>query len=94
METVMEFLHTENFTIILSCVCIIIFIGFIILMVKVNSLNKKYKNFMQKLGNGKNIEEDLENYIYKTQRVENQNLEILNNLKNIENDVKSEAKRS
>ena len=87
METVMEFLHTENFTIILSCVCIIIFIGFIILMVKVNSLNKKYKNFMQKLGNGKNIEEDLENYIYKTQRVENQNLEILNNLKNIENDV-------
>lgn len=87
METVMEFLHTENFTIILSCVCIIIFIGFIILMVKVNSLNKKYKNFMQKLGNGKNIEEDLENYMYKTQRVENQNLEILNNLKNIENDV-------
>ena len=42
---------------------------------------------MQKLGNGKNIEEDLENYMYKTQRVENQNLEILNNIKNIENDV-------
>ena len=42
---------------------------------------------MQKLGNGKNREEDLENYMYKTQRVENQNLEILNNLKNIENDV-------
>ena len=87
MESIIDFLRTDNFTIILACVSIIAFIGFVVLLIKVNLLNKRYKNFMQKLGNGKNIEEDLENYMYKTQRVENQNLEILNNIKNIENDV-------
>lgn len=87
MESIIDFLRTDNFTIILACVSIIAFIGFVVLLIKVNLLNKRYKNFIQKLGNGKNIEEDLENYMYKTQRVENQNLEILNNIKNIENDV-------
>ena len=42
---------------------------------------------MLKLGNGKNIEEDLENYMYKSERIEKQNLEILNNIKNIEQDL-------
>ena len=31
---------------------------------------------MEKLGNGKNIEEDLENYMYRVERVEKQNAEI------------------
>ena len=42
---------------------------------------------MQKIGNGKNIEEDLENYMYKSERIEKQNMEILNNIKNIEQDL-------
>ncbi len=42
---------------------------------------------MKKLGNGKNIEEDLENYMYRVERVENQNAEILNYIKNVDNDL-------
>ena len=56
MESIIDFLRTDNFTIILACVSIIAFIGFVVLLIKVNLLNKRYKNFIQKLGNGKNIE--------------------------------------
>ena len=31
---------------------------------------------MKKLGNGKNIEEDLENYMYRVEKVERQNSEL------------------
>lgn len=87
MEMILDFLNSDNYSIILFCLNIIILIGFIILIIKFSLLNKKYKNFMQKIGNGKNIEEDLENYMYKSERIEKQNMEILNNIKNIEQDL-------
>lgn len=57
------------------------------ILVKLSKLNKKYKNFMQKLGNGKNLEEDLETYMYRVDKVEKQNGDILNQIKNLENDL-------
>ena len=48
------------------------------MITKLSALNKKYGNFMKKLGDGKNIEEDLENYMYRVERVEKQNVEIKN----------------
>jgi len=42
---------------------------------------------MRKVGNGKNIEEDLENYMYKVSNVEKQNAEIYNQIKNINQDL-------
>ena len=87
MEMILDFLNSDNYSIILFCLNIIILIGFIILIIKFSLLNKKYKNFMLKIGNGKNIEEDLENYMYKSERIEKQNMEILNNIKNIEQDL-------
>ena len=83
----MDFLKSDNYFIILFCLNIILLLGFLTLIIKFSKLSKKYKNFMQKIGNGKNIEEDLENYMYKSERIEKQNLEILNNIKNIENDL-------
>ena len=87
MEMIMDFLKSDNYFIILFCLNIILLVGFLTLIIKFSKLSKKYKNFMQKIGNGKNIEEDLENYMYKSERIEKQNLEILNNIKNIENDL-------
>lgn len=87
MGNISELLNTDAFLIILACVNIILFIAFIIMVVKLSSINKKYKSFMEKLGNGKNIEEDLENYMYRVERVEKQNNEIVVHLNNIETDV-------
>lgn len=42
---------------------------------------------MQKLGNGKNIEEDLENYMYRVDRVEKQNGEINSIIKGLDKDL-------
>ena len=72
----MYFLKTDTFLIIISVILCILVIAFIILLVKLFSINKKYKTFINKLGDGNNIEEDLENYMYRVERVEKQNAEI------------------
>ena len=87
MESLISFLRSDTFLIISMFLIIILFIGFFIMIVKFSTLNKRYKNFMKKLGNGKNIEEDLETYIYKVDKVEKQNLEITNYLKNLDEDL-------
>lgn len=76
MENILAFLRTDSFLILVSVGLCILFIAFVIIMIKFVSLNKRYKEFMKKIGNGKNIEEDLENYMYRVERVEKQNAEI------------------
>ena len=83
MDDLIEILRTDTFLIFLLCAVILLFIGFIIMISKLSSINKKYKKFIKKLGNGKDIEEDLENYMYKVQRVEKQNAEIINSINDI-----------
>ena len=87
MENILELLKTENFLIALSVIVILLVIGLVIVIIKFNKISKKYTEFMKKLGNGKNIEEDLENYMYRVERVEKQNAEILNYIKNVDNDL-------
>lgn len=87
METILELLKTDNFLIALSVIVILLVIGLVIVIIKFNKISKKYTEFMKKLGNGKNIEEDLENYMYRVERVEKQNAEILNYIKNVDNDL-------
>ena len=76
MASIMDFLKTDNFLVVMSVLVILLIIGFIIMIIKLSSINKKYKTFMKKLGNGENIEEDLENYIYRVERVEKENNQI------------------
>ena len=78
MEAILEFLKTDTFLIINGIVLCILFIGFFIMLARLHSINKHYKTFLKKLGNGENIEEDLENYMYRVERVEKQNAEIKN----------------
>lgn len=87
MENILELLKTDNFLIALSVIVILLVIGLVIVIIKFNKISKKYTEFMKKLGNGKDIEEDLENYMYRVERVEKQNAEILNYIKNVDNDL-------
>lgn len=87
MESLIEFLRSDTFLILYMILMIILFIGLFIMIVKFSTLNKRYKNFMKKLGEGKNIEEDLETYIYRVEKVEKQNLEISNYIKNLDEDL-------
>lgn len=87
MENIMEMIKSETFLLVLLAIMIILLIGFIVLLTKFSSLSKKYKNFMEKLGKGKNLEEDLETYMYRVEKVEKQNAEISNEIQNIENNL-------
>ena len=87
MESLIEFLRSDTFLILSMILMIILFVGLFIMIVKFSTLNKRYKNFMKKLGEGKNIEEDLETYIYRVDKVEKQNLEISNYIKNLDKDL-------
>ena len=76
MENIMALLKTDNFLIIFAILLIVLLISYVVLIIKTSNLNKRYKQFMTKLGNGKNIEEDLENYMYRVEKVERQNSEL------------------
>lgn len=87
MQELINFLRTDNYLLFLSVIIIILLIGFIILLISNMKLKEKYRKFMQKLGNGKNLEDDLSNFMYKVDRVEKQNAEIMNFCKNLDEDL-------
>lgn len=87
MDNLMEMIRTDTFLLIIFGIIIILLIGFVIMLAKFSTLNKRYKEFMKKLGNGKDLEEDLETYMYRVDKVEQQNAEILNQIKNLDNDL-------
>ncbi len=87
MESLSQILETDMFLITLFFVNIILLIAFIINTIRFSKLNKKYENFIKKVGNGKNIEEDLENYMYKVKKVEEQNAKNAGDIKEIENNI-------
>lgn len=78
MQEIIEFLKMDSYVLILNFIIILLFIGFIVLLVNNIKMNNKYKKFMKKLGNGKNLEEDLEKFMNKVDKVEKQNTEIIN----------------
>ncbi len=87
MEIVMDFIKQDTFLLVWLIITVLLLLGFIIMISKLYSLNKKYRTFIEKLGNGKNIEEDLETYMYRVEKVEKQNAEITNYIKTLDEDL-------
>ena len=87
MEAIMDIIKQDTFIVVWLVVTILLVIGFIVMISKLSSLNKRYKKFLEKLGNGKDIEEDLETYMYRVEKVEKQNNEILNYVKTLDEDL-------
>ena len=87
MEAIMDIIKQDTFIVVWLVVTILLVIGFIVMISKLSSLNKRYKKFLEKLGNGKDIEEDLETYMYRVGKVEKQNNEILNYVKTLDEDL-------
>ena len=83
----LEFIKTDNYLLIMSAFILLLFIAFLVLLVSNLKIKSKYDKFMKKLGNGKNLEEDLENFMYKVDRVEKQNAEIMAFCKNLDDNL-------
>ena len=87
MENILEILKTDIFLLILTGIVLLLIIGFIIVIAKFSSINKKYKTLMNKLGNGNNIDEALEKYMDRVSSVEKQNAEIMQYVNNLDKDM-------
>lgn len=83
----LEILKNDTFFVIIGILVIVLFLGMCIILIRIANLNKRYQQFMKKLGNGRNIEEDLENYMYRVEKVEKQNADIISFCKGLEEDV-------
>jgi len=66
----LSFLHSDLFLIILFILNIILLICSIISNIRIKNIHKKDKIFMEKLGDGKNIKEDLEKYMHRVSTAE------------------------
>ena len=88
-----NFLKTETFLIIIAGVNILLLILYISNLFKLKKINKNYKIFMKKLGNGNNIEEMLKKYMQKVEEVDNKNREIEQYCNKLDNNISSCIKK-
>lgn len=66
----MSFLHSDLFLIIILGLNLILLIWSIISNIRIKNIHNKDKIFMEKLGDGKNIKEDLERYMRRVSTTE------------------------
>ena len=77
MDIFNDFIRSELFLIIMLGINILLLILYFCNLVKLKNINKNYKAFIKKLGNGNNIDEMLRKYIDKVEDVNNKNEEII-----------------
>ena len=76
MESILNFLRTDLFLIILLLGIILLIVLYITNSIKLSKLRKSYKQFMKKLGKGEQIDEILKKYINAVEKVEESQVEL------------------
>ena len=87
MEIINNIIKSEAFLIGVAVVNLLLLILYICNLLKLKKINKNYKSFMKKLGNGNNIEEILQKYITKVEEVNEKNEEVLNYCTRLDKDI-------
>ena len=70
MEKIYNILESNYFLIGIAVINILLLILYICNLSKLRKINKNYKTFMKKIGNGNNIDEMLKEYIEKVEEVD------------------------
>ena len=83
----LEFLKSETCIIILLLSNIILVILTICNFIKYKTLNKRYKAFMKKLSRSSNIEESLKEYLEKVNLIKEEQKEVIESIKGIEQEL-------
>lgn len=87
MEIINNIVKSEIFLIAVAAVNVILLILYICNQIKLRKINKNYKTFMKKLGNGNNIEDMLKKYIDRVEEVNKENEEIIEYCKRLDKDI-------
>lgn len=88
MEVFFNFLKTDVFILALFIIVIVLAVLYITSVINLKKLRTSYLKFMNKLGNGNNIEEMLQNYVKKVETVETRNEELIAYCKIIDDNIK------
>ena len=88
MEVFFNFLKSDIFMLVLFIIVIVLAVLYITSVINLKKLRTSYSKFMNKLGNGNNLEEMLQNYIKKVETVEARNEEIISYCKIIDDNIK------
>lgn len=89
MESLLEVLKTETYIYISFIINILLIIITTINVVMLTKTNKKYIQFMKKLGNGNNIDEMLRSYLRDVKEIKQDNAEIKAYYTKLDNDIAS-----
>ena len=89
MESLFEFLNTQTFVYTSFIVNIVLIIITITNMIMLTKTNKKYLQFMKKLGNGNNLDEMLKTYLRDVREIKQDNAEIKAYYTKLDNDIAS-----
>ena len=84
----LEFLKSDMVLIGMIIAIIVLIILFIINTIKLSKIKNSYSQFMSKLGNNTNIEEDLRGFIAKVEEVQKENKEIQEYTNNLNTNLK------
>lgn len=81
------FIKTDLFLYLVLACNFILLILYIFNVIYLKKMNRNYKKFMKKIGNGNNIEEILKNYINKVEDIDNKNKEIIRYCEKLEKEI-------
>lgn len=87
MEIFNNILTSKGFLIVIAAISLILLILYICNLAKLNRINKNYNRFMKKIGNGKNIEEMLRNYMDKVEEVDLKNKDIIKYCERLDKEI-------
>lgn len=76
MESLLEYIRTEDFLLTVFVLLIIFIVLTIINIILIINANRKYLKFMKKLGNGTNLDEMLKEYLRDVKEIKKDNSEI------------------
>lgn len=87
MKDILNILETPYFDLGLIILIMIVIILYIANIVKLGKIRRNYISFMNKIGNGDNIQESLEKYVKQVQTVEAENKKLKQDYKQLEDVV-------
>lgn len=89
MNNLLEFLKTDNFLIFAFFSIIILIIISLFCLYKMLKMSRDYKIFIKKIGNGKDLDEYLKEYLKDVKEIKKDNSEIKAYYTKLDNDVNS-----
>lgn len=87
MEIFDNIIKSEYFLIVIAAINLVLLVLYICNIIKLRKINKNYKIFIKKLGNGNNIDEMLRGYINKVEEVNERNEDIIKYCKRLDNNI-------